>query len=58
MRCMFDFLNGPYVAPNGTCDSIIIKSGKMIHIHVKHVPVKLQRGNTISKRIIIAKNIS
>ena len=34
MRCMFDFFNEPYVVPRITYDSIIIKSIKMIHIHV------------------------
>ena len=29
----------------------------MIHILMKHVHVKLQRGNNIFKRIIIAKHI-
>ena len=47
---MFDFLNGPYVVPK--------KSDKMIYIHIKHVHVKFQRGNTIFKPIIIAKHIS
>ena len=38
-----------------TYDPIIIKSGKMIHIHMKHV--QFQRGNEIFKPIIIAKPI-
>ena len=57
MRCMFDFLNGPYVVPRGTYDPIIKKSGKMIHIHIKHVQVEFHRGNKIFKPIIIAKHI-
>ena len=44
-----------------TYNPIIIKSGKMTHIHivhVKHVNVKFQRDNAIFKPIIIAKHIS
>ena len=44
-----------YLEP--TYDPIIIKSDKMIHIHMTHVHVKFQRGNTIFKPIIIAKHI-
>ena len=40
MTCMFDFLNGQYVKPRGTYDLIIIKSDKMINIHIRSVHVK------------------
>ena len=54
---MIDFFNGPYVVPRDAYDPIIIKSGKMIHIHVKHVHVEFHRGNKIFKPIRIAKHI-
>ena len=54
---MFDFLIEPYVVPRATYDPIIIKSDKMIHIHVKRVHVEFQRGNEIFKLIIITKHI-
>ena len=47
MGCMFDFLNGPYVAPRDTYDLIIIKTGKMIHILNKCVHIEFHRGNKI-----------
>ena len=52
MRCMFDFLNIPYVVPRAIYDSIITKSCKMIHIHVEY-----HRGNKIFKPIRIAEHI-
>ena len=51
---MFDFLNGPFVVPRCTYDPIIIKSGKMIHIRIKHVHVEFYRGNKMFKPIIQA----
>ena len=46
MRCMFDFLNGPYVAANGNYDDpIIINSGTMIHNRIKYVHVEFHRDN-------------
>ena len=54
---MFDFLSGPYVVPNGTYDLIIIRSGKMIHNHIKHVHFEFHRGNQIYKLIIITEHI-
>ena len=47
MSCMFDFRNGPYVIPRGTYDPIIIKSYKMIHIHIKYVHAEFHGGNKI-----------
>ena len=38
-------------------DPIITKSGKIIHIHMKHVHVKFQRENKMFKPIIIAEHI-
>ena len=58
MRLTFDFLNGPHMVLRGIYDPIIIKSGKMIHIHLKHVHVEFYRGNNIFQPIIIAKHIS
>ena len=46
---MFDFLNGPYVVPSVTFDLIIIKSGQIIHIHIKALYVEFHRGNKIFK---------
>ena len=57
MKCMFDFLNGPYLAPRCTCNPIIIKSGNMIHIHIKHVHVEFHRRNKVFKPIIFYKHI-
>ena len=51
---MFNFLNGPHVVPRGTYDPIIIKSGKVIPIHIKCVHGEFDRGNKIFKPIIIA----
>ena len=54
---MFDFFNGSYVVPKGTYAPIIIKSDKIIHIHIKHVHVEFQRGNESLKPIICGKHI-
>ena len=53
MTCVSDFLNGPM----GTNDPIIIKSVKLIHIHIKYVHVVFHRGKKIYKPIIFAKHI-
>ena len=45
------------MVPRCTYDPIITKSGKMIHIRIKHVHVKFHRGNKIFKPIITAKHI-
>ena len=55
MICLFDFLNGSYVVQNGTYDPIIIRSGKVIHDHIKHIHFEFHQGNQIFKLIIIAK---
>ena len=41
-----------------TYDPIIIKSGKMIYILIKHIHVEFHHGNKIFKLIMIAKHIS
>ena len=46
MRCIFDFLNVPYVVIRGNYDP------KMIHIHMKHIHIEFQRGYTIFKLLI------
>ena len=53
MTCMSDFLT----RPRGTYDPIIIKSVKMIHIHIKHVHVEFHRDNKLFKLIIFAEHI-
>ena len=58
MRCMFDFLNGLYVVSRDAYDPLIIKSGKIIDIRIKHVKVEFHRVNKMFKIIIIAKHIS
>ena len=54
---MFNYLNRPYLVSRGSYDPIIIKSGKMIPIRIKHVHVKFYRGNKIVEQIIIVKHI-
>ena len=39
-----------------TYDQIIIKSGNLIHIRIKHIHVEFHRGYKILKPIIIAKH--
>ena len=36
---------------------MVIKSGKLIHIRIKHVHVEFHQGNQIFKPIIIPKHI-
>ena len=55
---MFDFLNGPYVERMATYDPIIIISGKVIHIHIKHISAEFHQSNNIFKPIIIAKHMT
>ena len=45
------------MVPWGAYDPIIIKSGKMIHIQMKHVHVEFHRRNKALNLITIAKHI-
>ena len=45
-----------YVCVKATFDPVIIKSSKMIHIHIKSVHGEFHRDNKIFMLIIIAKH--
>ena len=50
MGCKFDFFKVPYMGYLGAL-VIIIKSVKMIHIHIKHVHFEFHRSNKIFANI-------